>query len=464
MRRSSRTLFVLMWLCAVATAAFADDAARVSIDRLGERVVLVRSGVTYNDSVLAVAGDDGILVIDTGIAPSLSVRYRTSIERAFARSDFAYVINTHYHFDHTDGNQVFADAVIIGHDRCREEMLGWAEQKDEFVARQRTRVAGWRRQLEGLEPASNAAARLRDLIASYGRMCDDLENDFVPTPPTVTFSDRMTLHLGNLTAELYYWGQGTHTGDDVVVHVPEEGLVATGDLFYPDGIQFAVRSGADVPRQLEVLDAVLSGEVRQVVTVHNRVMTREDLEIRRDYMTELWTALQAAHQQQEELPDVRRRLTVASAFQELARLDIDAAQLEAQHQANLTSLWIDLVGGERATAVIEETVRQHGAEAATRRFREMFSLRGVSFFFDEGELNALGYGLMGEGLLEAAIAVFEMNVELFPESWNVYDSLGEAHMGRGDRELAISMYERSLELNPDNANGVEMLARLRSDD
>jgi glyoxylase-like metal-dependent hydrolase (beta-lactamase superfamily II) len=373
------------------------------------------------------------------------------------------VVNTHYHFDHTDGNQVFADAVIIGHDRCREELLRWAEQRDEFVARQRTRVAGWRRQLEDVEPTSDAAARLRDLISSYGLMCDDLEHDFVPTPPTVTFSDRMTLHLGSITANLYYWGQGTHTGDDVVVHVPEEGLVATGDLFYPGGIQFAERTGVDVSRQLEVLEAVLSGDVRQVVTVHRGIMTREDLEIRRDYMSDLWAALQAAHKKQEALDEVRERLTVASSFPGLARLEIDPAQLEAQHQANVTTLWIDLVGGERATPLIEETVRNQGVEAALTRFREMSSLRGVSYFFDENELNVLGYRLMGEGLLEEAIAVFEMNVELYPDSWNVYDSLGEAHMNRGDRQQAISLYEKSLELNPDNSNGLEMLARLRSE-
>jgi cytochrome c-type biogenesis protein CcmH/NrfG len=53
------------------------------------------------------------------------------------------------------------------------------------------------------------------------------------------------------------------------------------------------------------------------------------------------------------------------------------------------------------------------------------------------------------------------NVELYPQSANVYDSLGEAYMKNGDKELAIENYQRALELNPANTNAVEMLKRLR---
>ncbi len=76
-------------------------------------------------------------------------------------------------------------------------------------------------------------------------------------------------------------------------------------------------------------------------------------------------------------------------------------------------------------------------------------------------MNALGYGLMGQGNLEAAIRVFELNAESYPASWNVYDSLAEAHMNAGNRDRAIELYEKSLELNPGNTNGTEMLERLR---
>jgi glyoxylase-like metal-dependent hydrolase (beta-lactamase superfamily II) len=438
-------------LLALSVWAGSADDFEISINRLSERVALVQAGDSYNDTIIAVAGRDGLLVIDTGIAPSLTERYRKAIVETFGRSDFAYVVNTHYHFDHSDGNQVFADAVIVGHERCREEMLRFGERKTGFVARQRARVEGWQRQAAGLDPESGPALRLRDIEASYSLMCDDLDQNFVLTPPNLTFSDRLSLQLGDLTARLYYWGQGTHTGDDVLVHIPDEGLVATGDLFYPGGIQFAVQPGVDVDRQLGVLDAVLEGEsVRHVVTVHNGIMSRDDLVIRRDYISALSKELTAARQRGDRFTDLRAGLTVSSTFPDLERLDIDPATLERQHQSNLINLWMELSGAEKAAPIIERTIRERGIATAGCRFREMLAEREERFFFDEN------------GLLDEAIAVFRMNVVLYPDSWNVYDSLAESCMNRGDDELAVAYYEKSLDLNPDNENGFNMLRRLRT--
>lgn len=79
----------------------------------------------------------------------------------------------------------------------------------------------------------------------------------------------------------------------------------------------------------------------------------------------------------------------------------------------------------------------------------------------EATINATGYRLLRDGEHDDAIAVFALNVELFPESANTYDSLGEAYMRSGQNELAIRNYEKSLDLNPRNANAKRVLERLR---
>jgi tetratricopeptide (TPR) repeat protein len=84
-------------------------------------------------------------------------------------------------------------------------------------------------------------------------------------------------------------------------------------------------------------------------------------------------------------------------------------------------------------------------------------------YFDENEFNLLGYRYLGEQQVEAAISVFEINVERFPDSWNVYDSLGEACAANGDTERAIQLYRRSVELNPDNGNGIQAIERLEGE-
>jgi predicted TPR repeat methyltransferase len=57
--------------------------------------------------------------------------------------------------------------------------------------------------------------------------------------------------------------------------------------------------------------------------------------------------------------------------------------------------------------------------------------------------------------------MFKINVELYPESWNAYDSLGEALLRAGDTNDAVTMYEKSLALNPENTNGKEVLAQIQ---
>ncbi len=82
---------------------------------------------------------------------------------------------------------------------------------------------------------------------------------------------------------------------------------------------------------------------------------------------------------------------------------------------------------------------------------------------DEGDMNAMGYKLMGAGKTEAAAEVFKLNTEAFPKSSNTYDSYGEALMHLGKTDLAIKNYRKSVELDPNNQNGIEYLKKLGDD-
>lgn len=80
----------------------------------------------------------------------------------------------------------------------------------------------------------------------------------------------------------------------------------------------------------------------------------------------------------------------------------------------------------------------------------------------ESQINRTGYTLLRDEKHEEAIAVFALNVKLFPESANTYDSLGEAYMESGRARQSIESYEKALELNPDSENAKRMLKRLRN--
>ena len=111
---------------------------------------------------------------------------------------------------------------------------------------------------------------------------------------------------------------------------------------------------------------------------------------------------------------------------------------------------------------IEQTILAEGVEAGIASYhahKNKFLPRA----FHENMLNSIGYRLMlVHQRLPEAIGVFKLNVEIYPDAFNAYDSLGEAYMANDEKELAIKSYERSLELNPANTNAVEMLKKIRS--
>jgi CubicO group peptidase (beta-lactamase class C family) len=105
-----------------------------------------------------------------------------------------------------------------------------------------------------------------------------------------------------------------------------------------------------------------------------------------------------------------------------------------------------------------KAARNRGATAAIDEFRPALTSGDIS----EDTINSTGYQLMAAKKLPDAIRIFQLNVELHPQSWNVYDSLGEAYMDSGDKGLAIQNYNKSLELNPSNSNGKNMLKKLET--
>lgn len=103
-----------------------------------------------------------------------------------------------------------------------------------------------------------------------------------------------------------------------------------------------------------------------------------------------------------------------------------------------------------------------GGAAIVAKYRELRRLKPDEYDFREPELNTLGYSLLGAGRTADAIEVFKLNVELFPQSANTYDSLGEGYAVAGNKELALVNYRKSLELNPANKNAEDFIKRLET--
>src|SRR5262249_23045476 len=110
-----------------------------------------------------------------------------------------------------------------------------------------------------------------------------------------------------------------------------------------------------------------------------------------------------------------------------------------------------------------QIITAEGVDSAAGKYRDLKKNQPDAYEFQERELNGLGYNLLGQKKIKEAIKVFQLNVEAYPESSNVYNSLGEAFMLNGEKAPAIENYEKSLKLNSNNANAVEKLKLLKAD-
>jgi thiol-disulfide isomerase/thioredoxin len=117
--------------------------------------------------------------------------------------------------------------------------------------------------------------------------------------------------------------------------------------------------------------------------------------------------------------------------------------------------------GRALADVLQETIDTAGLDATKQKFAELKAGRFAGLHVDEGQLNGLGYRYLGKaGKLPEALAVLQWNVELFPDSGNVYDSYGEALVKNGDRAGALASYGKAVALDPTNKNAAKFLAEL----
>ncbi|PWB74468.1 MAG: hypothetical protein C3F15_07855 [Holophagae bacterium] len=439
--------------------------------RLGPGTIRVWLGDSVSSTaIVAFATEKGIVVVDTFGIPEIDAQLREVIARELGRSDFRVLIDTHEHGDHTGGNSVYADCAIVGHDLIAaglEEIAGNRERMLELAPR-------WLGQLEAdlakAAPGSPEAVQIQEDLTLRRLDFEKTKANLPPVPPTVTFSDRMALDMGDTTFELSWIG-GMHSASDTAIFVPERGLLLTGDVMADVWLtdtpgclaSFSARPGVphDFPLLLANWDRLLAqhDQIRLLLPGHwNGELSVAGAEARVEYVRTLWDGISAAVADGESFDQVQAEYQLATRFPDLVT---SPGFAQARHYSTVTEIWSEVTGQLAAASVLSELIDQGSDEAAIRAVIDDRSSASPKYFFIENDINGYGYFFLQQDKVEQAITMFRINVELFPESWNVYDSLGEALLRAGSTDEAVAMYERSLVLNPDNTNGREALTKIR---
>ena len=188
--------------------------------------------MTTMSNSLVIVNDDHAMLVDTSVSLAAARKLVAEIRSEVTEKPIRYVFNTHFHFDHSHGNQIFGDEVeIIGHEYVREQHLA-------NVLEQRTNrtfsaaIPGQIEQAKArLAAAADAAERARletDLRVREAHWNAIQETDV--KPPNITYRNSMKVVKGGREVQLRFVGRG-HTGGDTLVFLPVERIVFTGDFF-----------------------------------------------------------------------------------------------------------------------------------------------------------------------------------------------------------------------------------------
>jgi len=233
-----------------------------------------------------IVNDEDVVVVDDHVSPAAAWVLLDEI-KAVTNKPVTTVINTHFHFDHAHGNQIFDSRVnIIGHEFTRQMLLSNSIGMPLY----RNYLAGLAPQIDDLkkrlatesDAATQASLERQISIAENNRAA---QAELKPTPPNVTLTDRMTLYRGSREIQIRFLGRG-HTGGDVVVFLPRERVVVTGD-FLTAGL--SNMSDAFLDEWVTSLDALKTLGFDTVLPGHGEAFTdKAKIGYFQDYLRDVW--------------------------------------------------------------------------------------------------------------------------------------------------------------------------------
>jgi cyclase len=273
-------VIVLLIFCGALTQVRAADDAFPVVQGKSYKFEKVAEGVYYATALprtngngsnnVVIVNDRDVVLVDDGTTPAAARAFLEDI-KLISNKPVSAVVNTHFHYDHTDGNSVFGpDVEIIAHEYVRTAILTFnVLDREPFRTSQSTRlpplIASLRQQIAS-EKDSARKSELAQNLASAEALNQQLK-EIKPTAPNVTYSSKMTLHKGDREIQLLFLGRG-HTGGDTFVYLPRERIVCTGDM--DEGARVAYMGDAFFDEWITSLEALKKLDFTLVLPGHGR--------------------------------------------------------------------------------------------------------------------------------------------------------------------------------------------------
>jgi cyclase len=306
--KRSLCLAGLFLLSAVYTRA-AEDLFDIKPVAEGVYAAISRPAYKVNCNAAIILFDDSVLVVDTHSKPSAA---RALIEQIKKLTDkpVRYVVNTHFHWDHYQGNQAYpsswpAGVEIISSEATRLNI----EQRG--IPRVKHEILTMPREIEklkaDLEKATDPKQKeeLRSQLSQAEAYLAELKSMQVVLP-TMTFDHSLILHRQSRTVEIFWLGNA-HTNGDIFVYLPREKVIVTGDALHG----WTPYMGDSYPFDwITTLDNAEKLDFDQVIGGHGEVMHgKEKFELWKQYFRDLLDETGQAYARGANLDDAQKQLT-----------------------------------------------------------------------------------------------------------------------------------------------------------
>jgi len=307
---------VMLWVAGVAAAWAQAPGWELTPVADGVYAAIGKNGAYANCTVIV--NRDDVLVVDTSMRPSWG---RLLVEQIKKLTDkpVRYVVNTHWHPDHTQGNQAFLEAYgpqveFIAQHRTDEDITGQelpyiqktiGDLPGQISKNEVTLESG--KNADGTALTDEARAALEKQVADQKAYLGELQQTHIPAR-TLTFESSLYVEKPGRVIEILNFGTG-HTRGDAVVFLPGEKVVVTGDLL-TGGIPFYRDSYPT--HWVEVLEAVKKLDWTTAIPGHGDVQQGKDqIEKLIAFMKDLLGQVKAAVDQGKDLEETKKAVNVS---------------------------------------------------------------------------------------------------------------------------------------------------------
>jgi cyclase len=299
--------------CGVSAYAQTAGAESFELKKVGDGVWAAVAAARYkvNSNAAVIETNDGLVIVDTHSKPSAAQALYKDVQ-GVTKKTVKKVINTHFHWDHWQGNQVYAQSnpgvEIIASERTKARLAD-PSQMNGGVAFIDKQIASMPGEIDKIKadvqkaPNAEAKARLELNLAQAEAYLAELRT-MKPPLPTRTVSNTVTLKEGGRDIQLLLLGRA-HTDGDLFIYLPKEKVVATGDAvidwmpFFNDGYP---EDWIQTVAALEKLD------IQQVVVGHGDPQPKTHLTYFRSYLTDLVGGVKKAAADKMPLEDMKKKV------------------------------------------------------------------------------------------------------------------------------------------------------------